>query len=137
MARSGTRAFAQVDRQLRKPMHLGERPPNGIAISLAHFCLFVVISPRTLPNKGGEMSQQITVKQARELFAAGLLSRFTIARDPLQSDGWVLQIESTNGFRWTLETARGDVRVFSTLDAVEATLRQIGAKVDYLTVGRG
>lgn len=83
------------------------------------------------------MSQQITVKQAREIFAAGLLSRFTIARDPLQSDGWVLQIESTNGFRWTLETARGDVRVFSTLDAVEATLRQIGAKVDYLTVGRG
>ena len=57
------------------------------------------------------------IKQLREYFELGVLTGFSIILDPLgEGKGWLLVVEGQEGRSWTLETALGEPKSFSSLD---------------------
>ena len=82
------------------------------------------------------MNKQITMQQAREYLDLGVMQGAVLLREPM-GKGWYLSMDGTSGNVWTLATARGELRVFSSLDSAVNALRDIGWKVTALEVGRG
>lgn len=69
----------------------------------------------------------------REFFALGVVSKFVILPEPMSS-GWYLSVCVSDEYRH-LETARGGVRVFSSLDTLVGQIEGItGRKPASLTV---
>lgn len=81
------------------------------------------------------MSKPITIKQAREYYDLGIITNFHLVRDPLHAGGWMIHIEGKSGASWTLQTARGDVRSFATLDAAARVIEETGMRISSLAVG--
>lgn len=59
------------------------------------------------------------------LFQAGALETPVIKKYDLE-DGWVVTLDGKHKMSSTLETARGHVRVFKTLDAAVGVLFELG-----------
>ncbi|MGY6217381.1 hypothetical protein ACW73L_19680 [Methylolobus aquaticus] len=65
----------------------------------------------------------MNLKEARLLFQAGALSEPVIRK---AEGGWSVLLEGKHPLNPALETARGQVRVFKTLDAAAETVFEIG-----------
>lgn len=73
-------------------------------------------------------------KILKEFFDLGVVSAVTVTPEPM-SKGWILSFR-VKGQDTPLETARGGVRVFSSLDTLMGTVEQItGRKPVSLQVG--
>lgn len=71
----------------------------------------------------------MNVAKAKEYYQLGLINRVGAVRDPF-STGWMLVLsDEEKGTSWDLRTARGDVRLFKTLDAVISTVEEISGRV--------
>lgn len=81
------------------------------------------------------MDKQITMQQAREYFDLGVMEGAGIVREPMGS-GWHICMDGKRGDFWTLGTARGERRVFASLDSAANALREIGWKVTAFVIGR-
>jgi hypothetical protein len=67
----------------------------------------------------------MVIKEAELLFQAGALKTPVITKHNLE-DGWVVTLDGKHKMNPALETARGHVRVFKTLDAVVGVLFELG-----------
>ncbi|WP_340124385.1 hypothetical protein [Methylobacter svalbardensis] len=67
----------------------------------------------------------MNLKEAELLFQAGALAVPVIKKYALD-DGWVATLTGKHQLNPTLETARGQVRVFKRLDAAVGVLFEIG-----------
>jgi hypothetical protein len=67
----------------------------------------------------------MVVKEAELLFQAGALETPVINRHD-QGEGWSVTLAGRHKMNPTLETARGQVRVFKTLDAAVGVLFDLG-----------
>jgi hypothetical protein len=67
----------------------------------------------------------MVVKEAELLFQAGALETPVIKKHDGES-GWVVTLTGKHTLNPTLETARGHVRVFKTLDAAVGVLFELG-----------
>ena len=67
----------------------------------------------------------MNIKEAELLHQAGALKTPVIKKYTLDG-GWVVTLEGNHKLNPTLETARGDVRVFKRLDAAVGVLFDIG-----------
>jgi len=67
----------------------------------------------------------VNLKEAEILFNAKVLQEPVIRHDKLKG-GWIVTLEGTHKLTPTLETARGDVRIFKRLDAAVGVLFEIG-----------
>jgi hypothetical protein len=65
------------------------------------------------------------LKEAELLFHAGALDEPVIKKYALEN-GWGITLTGNHKLNPTLETARGQVRVFKTLDAAAGVLFEIG-----------
>jgi len=79
------------------------------------------------------MSKPITVKQVRDYVELGVVARAYVMRDMIP-DRWMICIEGKSGSSWTLQTARGEVRSFSSMDAAVNALDECGIKVSAFSV---
>jgi hypothetical protein len=69
----------------------------------------------------------VNIKEAELLFQAGALKTPVIKKYDLD-DGWVVMLAGKHKLNPTLETARGQVRVFKRLDAAVGVLFEMGFK---------
>lgn len=69
------------------------------------------------------------IKQAKEYFHLGVLTGFDAVRDPLTQGSWCLVISGKNGHSWTLQTALGHDRSFSSLDTLVGQVEDITGRV--------
>lgn len=69
------------------------------------------------------------IKNAKEYYELGVLTGFDAVRDPLASSAWILSISGKDGRSWTLETAKGDVKSFSSLDTLVGEVESITGRV--------
>ena len=67
----------------------------------------------------------MNLKEAEILFNASVLQEPVIKYDKLKG-GWIVTLAGTHKLNPTLETARGDIRVFKRLDAAVGVLFEIG-----------
>ena len=67
----------------------------------------------------------MNLKEAEILFNANVLQEPVITHDKLKG-GWVVTLSGTHKLKPTLETARGDVRVFKRLDAAVGVMFELG-----------
>lgn len=82
------------------------------------------------------MQKQITMQQAREYLDLGVMRGAVLLREPM-GKGWYVVMDGTSGGVWTLGTARGELRVFASLDSAANALREIGWKVTSFELGVG
>ena len=76
------------------------------------------------------------IKQAKEYFDDGMITGFSVIRDPL-SDGersWLLVIEGEKDRFWTFQTSLGKSRSFATLDAVARQVEAIAGRFSTLRI---
>lgn len=72
---------------------------------------------------------KMNVAKAKEYYELDLIKRVGLVRDPL-STGWLVVLsDEDKGKSWDLRTARGDVRIFKTLDAAISTVEEISGRV--------
>lgn len=73
-----------------------------------------------------------TLAMAKNDFKEGWIDGYSLVR---QEKGWVIEIwkESPEGIKRQICTARGETRVFKTLDAAITVIEEIGWSADYLT----
>jgi hypothetical protein len=69
------------------------------------------------------------LKQAKEYFDLGVLTGFDAVRDPLRPGSWLLSISGKDGRNWTLQTALGHERSFSSLDTLIGQVEDITGRV--------
>jgi hypothetical protein len=67
----------------------------------------------------------VNIKETELLFQAGALVTPVIKKHD-QNDGWTITLAGKHQLNPTLETARGQVRVFKRLDAAVRVLFEIG-----------
>jgi hypothetical protein len=67
----------------------------------------------------------VKLKEAEILFNAGVLNEPVIKHDKLKG-GWIVTLSGKHKLSATLETARGQVRVFKRLDAAVGVLFELG-----------
>jgi hypothetical protein len=71
----------------------------------------------------------MNVAKAKEYYELGLITRAGVVRDPW-STGWIVALsDEEKGKAWDLRTARGEVRLFKTLDAAISTIEEISGRV--------
>jgi hypothetical protein len=67
----------------------------------------------------------MVIKEAELLFQAGALETPVIKRHD-QGEGWTVTLDGKHKLNPALETARGHLRVFKTLDAAVGVLFELG-----------
>ena len=65
----------------------------------------------------------MNIKEARLLFHTGVLQEPVIRKE---EGGWIVLLEGNHPLNPVLETARGQVRVFRTVDAAVEVLFELG-----------
>lgn len=70
-------------------------------------------------------SDGMKLSRAKDLLEFGVVRGVEITTNPMAS-GWILQLAGRSGEMHTLETDRGGVRVFKTLDAAFKLCEEIG-----------
>lgn len=76
---------------------------------------------KSLKHKGEIMK----LAQAKEYYKLEVLTAFFALPDPATDGGWLLVIEGQKGNSWTLQTALGDPKVYSTLDSLTKDVQRI------------
>lgn len=72
---------------------------------------------------------KMNLAKAKEYYELSLINRVGLVRDPI-SGGWMVVFsDEEKGKGWELRTARGDVRLFKTLDAAISTVEEISGRV--------
>ena len=79
-------------------------------------------APRPPPT---QKSDGMKLSRAKDLLEFGVLRGVEITANPMDS-GWILQLAGRSGEMHVLETDRGGVRVFKTLDAAFKLCEEIG-----------
>ena len=74
------------------------------------------------------------VKQAKEYFELGIITGLDAVRDPM-GKGWLLVVVGKEGRSWTLQTAKGESKTFSSLDTLVGEIEAITGRVSSLHVG--
>ena len=74
------------------------------------------------------------VKQAKEYYELGILTGFYAVRDPMTT-GWLLEVVGKQDRSWTLQTAKGEPKTFSSLDTLVGEIESITGRVSSLHVG--
>ena len=69
------------------------------------------------------------LKQAKEYFHLGVLTGFDAVRDPLSGGSWMLVVSGKEGRTWTLQTALGEDKSFSSLDTLIGQVEDITGRV--------
>jgi hypothetical protein len=73
------------------------------------------------------------IATAKEYYELNVLTGFDAVRDPL-SHGWLLSISGKEGRCWTLQTALGATKTYSTLDSVVVEVQRITGRVSSLHI---
>ena len=71
------------------------------------------------------VAAKVNIKEAELLFQAGVLAVPVVKKYAID-DGWVVTLHGRHQLNLTLETARGQVRVFKRLDAAVELLFKMG-----------
>ncbi len=66
----------------------------------------------------------MNLKEAEILFNANVLKEPKLKHN--QKNGWIVTLSGTHNLNPTLETARGEIRVFKKLDAAVGVLFELG-----------
>lgn len=86
-----------------------------------------------------------TLAMAKNDYKEGWINGFSIVKTNIKKGhygtvtveytGWVIEVwkDSPEEIRRQISAARGDVRIFKTLDAAVSVVEEIGWEVDYLT----
>lgn len=77
------------------------------------------------PHTKETAKQSMKLARAKDLFEFGILTKAEIVDNPMGS-GWLLQLTGRSGELHTIETDRGQTRVFKTLDAAFKLCEEIG-----------
>jgi hypothetical protein len=70
----------------------------------------------------------MNIKKAVEYFELGLIRGFHTVHEPLGA-GWLLVIAGPDGRSWTLQTAKGEDKVYSSLDTLIGEVEKISGRV--------
>lgn len=70
----------------------------------------------------------LNMADAKKLFENNALSKWRIDKDAL-SEGWVLLIETKQGWATHTDARKNAVRVFKTIDGAVGAIREIGFQV--------
>lgn len=70
---------------------------------------------------------KLTVKELSQYINLGVVTGVWFQRNPM-ADNWLIVIGMTDGHGHTLETARGEVREFGSLDTAVRVLESVGVK---------
>lgn len=73
------------------------------------------------------------IKQAKEYYELGVLTGFSAVRD-IEPGHWLLCIKGKEGRSWTLKTALGKPKSFSSLDTLAGEIESIGGAISSLSV---
>jgi hypothetical protein len=71
----------------------------------------------------------MNIKKAVEYFDLGMIRGFFSVRESSQGAGWLLVIVGPDDRSWTLKTAKGDDKVFSSLDTLMGEVEKISGRV--------
>lgn len=73
-----------------------------------------------------------TIAMAKNDYKEGWINGFNFSR---QENGWIIEVwkDSPDQIKRAICTARGEVRVFKTLDAAVTVVEDIGWSADFLT----
>lgn len=74
------------------------------------------------------------IKEAKEYYELGIVTGFDVVRDPMTT-GWLLVVLGKEGRSWTLQTAKGSEKAFSSLDTLVGEIESITGRVSLLHVG--
>lgn len=73
-----------------------------------------------------------TMEQAKRDFQMGYLTRYEIHRQPMDRQGWSVQLSDGSNVGVLADARTKTPRVFKTLDAAVAAVEQVGFSVDLL-----
>ena len=73
-----------------------------------------------------------TLAMAKNDYKEGWINGYNFSR---QEKGWILEVwkDSPEEIKRPISSARGEIRIFKTLDAAVSVVEEIGWSVDYLT----
>ena len=69
------------------------------------------------------------LKAAKDYYEMGVLTGFDAVRDPMVPGAWLLAISGKEGHSWTLRTALGKDKSFSSLDTLIGQVEEITGRV--------
>lgn len=75
----------------------------------------------------------VNIKQAKEYFELGVITRFYVVRD-MTPNRWLICIEGQQGRSWTLSTSKGTPKSFASFDTVIHDLTEIAGRVSSFSV---
>lgn len=75
----------------------------------------------------------MNIKQAKEYFELGVITRFYVVRD-MTPNRWLICIEGQQGRSWTLSTSKGTPKSFASFDTVIHDLTEIAGRVSSFSV---
>ena len=93
--------------------------------TLARFCKYVIMNQL---KRNMEMAMKI--KEVKEYFELGVITGFDAMRDPHVSESWILSISGKEGRSWVLETAKGHIKLFSSLDTLAGEIESITGRLN-------
>jgi len=73
------------------------------------------------------------IKQAKEYFELGVITGFSAIKD-IEPGGWLLVVEGKDERSWTLQTALGQPKVFSSLDTLVGEIEKIAGAISSLSI---
>jgi hypothetical protein len=71
----------------------------------------------------------MNIKKAVEYFDLGMIRSFHSVRESSLGAGWLLVIAGPDGRFWTLQTAKGEDKVYSSLDTLIGEVEKISGRV--------
>lgn len=71
---------------------------------------------------------KLTVKELAQYMTLGVVTGIWVQRNPT-ADNWLIVIGMTDGHGHVLQTARGDVREFGSIDTAVRVIESAGVKV--------
>mgnify|MGYP003375598741 CR=1 FL=1 len=69
------------------------------------------------------------IKQAKEYFHLGVISKIHVLPDALDSSAWTICLEGTNDQYWILNTALGKIKSYKSLDTAADEIRSITGRI--------
>lgn len=79
----------------------------------------------------------LTLAELRKYRELGVVSSVELIRAPMCDGRWFIAVSGTSGSSWFVATARGDLRVFASVDTALGVLYDCGFPVSSLSVFGG
>lgn len=74
------------------------------------------------------------IKQAKEYFHLGVISKIYVLPDALDSSAWTICLEGTNEQCWILNTALGKIKSYKSLDTAADEIRSITGRISSFSI---